>query len=150
MTIGASASRVVADSFGAFPDTQLLRIRDLVYDGAGIFHPDHNLVRFEGYCRRQMQQIGSATLADHFDCLAVNPSCQAEFVNLLNALIYFDMLSKQRVLRHFYNCLLPQGYFFQGAAESLFGSVEDFTLVHFPGATGYSKAPRRALTRQLS
>jgi chemotaxis protein methyltransferase CheR len=304
MTTGASASRVVADSSGAYPDTQLLRIRDLVYDVAGIFHPDHNLVRFEECCRGRMQQVGSASLAGYFDCLAVNPSCQAELVNLLNditvgetqffrnqaqadairrvvlpriaagkadlpvhhlriwsagcctgeepyslaiqlleastdpgplqgwdfeifgtdineralsrarvgvysqlsarhvspllrekyftvadhnlavaallkpkvtfsrlnllddsrmtfmksmdvilccnVLIYFDMLSRQRVLQHFYNCLLPQGYFFVGAAESLFGLTEDFTLVHFPGATGYIKAPRRGFTRQLS
>jgi chemotaxis protein methyltransferase CheR len=56
-----------------------------------------------------------------------------------NVLIYFDLASKQRVIRHFFNNLLPHGYLFLGQAESLFGVSEDFRLVHLPGATAYVK-----------
>jgi len=38
-----------------------------------------------------------------------------------NVLIYFDEKSKSRTIRHFYNALLPNGYFFLGNSESLYG-----------------------------
>lgn len=59
-----------------------------------------------------------------------------------NVLIYFDLISKQRVLRHFHNNLLPSGYLFLGNSESLYGVCDDFQLVHLPGATAYRKAQR--------
>ncbi len=57
-----------------------------------------------------------------------------------NVLIYFDLVSKRRVIQHFYNNLLPGGYFFLGHAESLFQIDEAFRLVHFSGTTGYLKS----------
>lgn len=57
-----------------------------------------------------------------------------------NVLIYFDLVSKRRVLQHFFNNLLPHGYLFLGHSESLFGLSDDFRLVHLPGATAYVKA----------
>jgi chemotaxis protein methyltransferase CheR len=59
-----------------------------------------------------------------------------------NVLIYFDLLSKQRVIQHFYNNLLPHGYFFMGNSESLYGVSDHFRLVHLPGATAYIKGER--------
>jgi len=56
-----------------------------------------------------------------------------------NVLIYFDLASKRRVIRHFFNQLLPNGYLFLGQTESLFGVSDDFRLVHLPGATAYIK-----------
>ena len=56
-----------------------------------------------------------------------------------NVLIYFDGKSKTRTIQHFYNALLPNGYFFLGHSESLHGISEKFRLVHFPGATAYWK-----------
>jgi chemotaxis protein methyltransferase CheR len=58
-----------------------------------------------------------------------------------NVLIYFDGISKKRVIQHFYNNLLPNSYLFLGHAESLFGIHDDFRLVHFPGAMAYVKTP---------
>jgi chemotaxis protein methyltransferase CheR len=67
-----------------------------------------------------------------------------------NVLIYFDLASKRRVIRHFDNNLLPQGYLFLGHSESLYGVCDDFRLVHFPRTTGYVKAERsRAGKRAL-
>jgi chemotaxis protein methyltransferase CheR len=60
-----------------------------------------------------------------------------------NVLIYFDSASKRRVVQHFFNCLLPNSYFFLGHSESLFGINADFQLLHFQGATAYLKPPRR-------
>jgi chemotaxis protein methyltransferase CheR len=56
-----------------------------------------------------------------------------------NVLIYFDLISKRRVIRHFFNNLRPHGYLFLGHSESLYGVNSDFRLVHFPGATAYLK-----------
>lgn len=56
-----------------------------------------------------------------------------------NVLIYFDGKSKTRTVQHFFNALSPNGYFFLGHSESLFGISEKFHLVHFPGATAYWK-----------
>lgn len=57
-----------------------------------------------------------------------------------NVLIYFDGKSKTRTVQHFFNALLPNGYFFLGHSESLYGINEKFRLVHFPGATAYWKS----------
>lgn len=59
-----------------------------------------------------------------------------------NVLIYFDLVSKRRVIQHFYNNLLPHGYLFLGHSESLYGVSEDFRLVHLPGTTAYIKGER--------
>jgi chemotaxis protein methyltransferase CheR len=56
-----------------------------------------------------------------------------------NVLIYFDGAAKRRTVDHFYNGLIPGGHFFLGECETLFGIYDQFHLVHFPGATGYSK-----------
>jgi chemotaxis protein methyltransferase CheR len=66
-----------------------------------------------------------------------------------NVLIYFDLLSKRRVIQHFYNNLLPHGYLFMGHSESLYGVSEAFRLVHLPAATAYIKvnAVRRESSR---
>ncbi len=56
-----------------------------------------------------------------------------------NVLIYFDLVSKRRVVQHFYSNLLPGGYLFLGHAESLFQVNDSFRLVHFLGTTAYLK-----------
>jgi chemotaxis protein methyltransferase CheR len=57
-----------------------------------------------------------------------------------NVLIYFDGVAKKRTVDHFFNGLIPGGYFFLGECETLFNVYDQFRLVHFPGATGYRKA----------
>jgi len=56
-----------------------------------------------------------------------------------NVLIYFDGVAKRRTVDHFYNGLIPGGYFFLGECETLFGVYDQFRLTHFPNATGYCK-----------
>jgi chemotaxis protein methyltransferase CheR len=60
-----------------------------------------------------------------------------------NVLIYFGAEAKRRVIQHFFNNLLPNGFLFLGHSESLFGLNEDFKLTHFPLATAYLKPGRQ-------
>ena len=276
------------------PDPELLRIRDLVYQVAGIFHPENKLRLLLDRCSRRMKELKTTSLREYFECLTIKPMKQAELVALLNeitigetcffrnqpqldalrqivipkvleakskfplrrlriwsagcstgeepytlsmmmleeahgrlkdwsieilatdlnerslehaknaiygtystrnltphfrqkyftpaaeqlqvqpavrngitlsrlnlsddnkmalmkgldivfccnVLIYFDLVSKRRVIQHFYNNLLPHGYLFMGHSESLYGVSEDFQLIHLPGATAYIKGER--------
>lgn len=274
------------------PDPELVRIRDLVYQVAGIFHPDNKLRLLLDRCSRRMKDLKAQTLREYFDCLTLKATRQAELVALLNeitigetcffrnqpqldalrqivlpkiieaksslpfrhlriwsagcstgeepytlrilmleeqrlrdwtveiaatdlnersleharnglyntystrnltpyycqhyftasgehlqlqpsvrnsvsfsrlnlsdesrmilmkgldvifccnVLIYFDLISKRRVIQHFYNSLLPHGYLFLGQSESLYGVSEAFHLVHLPRATAYVKRER--------
>ena len=60
-----------------------------------------------------------------------------------NVLIYFDAVSKKRVIQHFYMNLMQHGYLFLGHSESLFGVSDDFQLVHLPSCTAYVKSDKR-------
>ncbi|HEY1270501.1 MAG TPA: CheR family methyltransferase [Terriglobales bacterium] len=62
-----------------------------------------------------------------------------DIVFCCNVLIYFDAVSKTRVVDHFFSNLNLGGYFFLGTSESLLGLSSRFHLVHFPGAIGYWK-----------
>ena len=284
---------------GVAPDKQLIKIRDLIYQVAGIFQPDNKLRLLEDRCQKRMKVLAVTTLTEYYECLTVKPIRQVELVSLLNeitigetcffrnqpqldalrnivlprileartkmalpqlrvwsagcstgeepytlsmmlmeelngrlkgwnfevsatdlnersiahckqgayggystrnlnayfkqkyfvprgenlqvnpevksrvtfnrvnllddvrmsfmkgfdiimccnVLIYFDVLSKKRVIQHFYNNLLPHGYLFLGHSESLYGVSEDFRLVHLPSATAYVKAEKRQVTR---
>lgn len=57
-----------------------------------------------------------------------------------NVLIYFDAVSRKRVIQHFYANLFAHGYLFLGHSESLFGITEQFRLVHLPSTTAYVKS----------
>jgi chemotaxis protein methyltransferase CheR len=66
------------------PSPQLVQIRDLVYQVAGIFQPDNKLRHLEDRCQKRMQTLGVATLREYYECLTVRPIRQAELVSLLN------------------------------------------------------------------
>ncbi len=62
-----------------------------------------------------------------------------DLVFCCNVLIYFDGVSKSRVIGHFFNNLNLGGYFFLGTSESLLHLNDQFHLIHFPGTIGYWK-----------
>jgi chemotaxis protein methyltransferase CheR len=284
------------------PDPDLVRIRELIYQATGIFHPENKLVLLADRCQRRMKELNTKTFGEYLDCLTIKPNRQAELVALLNeitigetcffrnqsqlqalcnvvipriveakarlavrrmriwsagcstgeepytlalllleqsrrslknwiveilatdlnerslahaknavydsrstrnlsagyreqyftasggqlqvqqvvrksvefkrlnlsddthmssirgmdiifccnVLIYFDHASKRRVIQHFYNSLLPQGYLFLGQTESLYGVADNFQLVHLPGATAYVKDERSQSGKQES
>jgi chemotaxis protein methyltransferase CheR len=66
------------------PDPELVRIRDLIYQVAGIFHPDNKLRLLLERCGRRMKELKTQTLREYFECLTIRPNRQAEMIALLN------------------------------------------------------------------
>src|SRR5579864_6578955 len=66
------------------PDHELIRIRDLVYQVAGIFHPDNKVRLLLDRCGRRMKELKTQTLREYFECLTIKPTRQTELVALLN------------------------------------------------------------------
>lgn len=66
------------------PDPDLIRIRDLVYQVAGIFHPDTKLRLLLDRCSRRMKELNTQSLREYFEFLTIRPQRQAELVALLN------------------------------------------------------------------
>jgi len=62
-----------------------------------------------------------------------------DLVFCCNVLIYFDGISKSKVINHFFTNLNFGGYFFLGTSESLMKLNDQFHLVHFPGTIAYWK-----------
>jgi chemotaxis protein methyltransferase CheR len=62
-----------------------------------------------------------------------------DLVFCCNVLIYFDGVSKSKVINHFFSNLNFGGYFFLGTSESLMKLNDQFHLVHFPGTIAYWK-----------
>ena len=83
MTPVAARSPLVEAGSSA-PTPHLARIRDLVYQVAGIFHPDHKLRFLEERCGRRMKELKIQNLRDYLECLTSRPNHQAEMVALLN------------------------------------------------------------------
>ncbi|MGA9511188.1 MAG: protein-glutamate O-methyltransferase CheR [Candidatus Sulfotelmatobacter sp.] len=66
------------------PEPELMRIRDMIYQTAGIFHPDNKLRLLLDRCGRRMKELGVQNLRDYSECLTTRPNRQAELVALLN------------------------------------------------------------------
>jgi chemotaxis protein methyltransferase CheR len=66
------------------PDPDLVRIRDLVYGAAGIFHPDNKLRLLSDRCGRRMKELNTKTFRAYLDCLTQPATRREELVALLN------------------------------------------------------------------
>jgi chemotaxis protein methyltransferase CheR len=66
------------------PEPDLVRIRDLIYQVAGIFHPDNKLRLLQDRCGRRMKELKVQTLREYLECLTVRPIRQQELIALLN------------------------------------------------------------------
>jgi chemotaxis protein methyltransferase CheR len=65
------------------PDPDLLLIRDLIYQTAGIFHPDAKLSLLRDRCGRRMKEVKAVSLREYLEHLTVKPTRQAELIALL-------------------------------------------------------------------
>ena len=73
-----------APSTAGPPEPDLVHIHDLVYQVAGIFHPDNKLRLLQERCGRRMKKLKVQSLREYFECLTSRPLRQAELIALLN------------------------------------------------------------------
>jgi len=66
------------------PDPDLIGIRDLIYQAAGIFHPDNKLRLLFDRCQRRMKELKTPTLRGYFNYLTGSPLRRSELVALLD------------------------------------------------------------------
>jgi chemotaxis protein methyltransferase CheR len=124
---------------GVYGDYSLRNVKE--YYLQKYFEPDGDLYRVKREVRSHIQ-FSRMNLLDDSRMVFMKGM---DLILCCNVLIYFDTASKRRVIQHFYNNLLPNSYFFLGHSESLFGVMEEFKLVHFPGTTGYLKLKRETV-----
>jgi chemotaxis protein methyltransferase CheR len=79
----APSLRPIAGPTGP-PEPDLVRIRDLIYEVAGIFHPDNKLSLLQDRCGRRMRELKMKTLREYLECLTLGPVRQTELIALLN------------------------------------------------------------------
>lgn len=65
-------------------DPYIHRIRDLIFDASGIYHPETKFYYLRDRCLRRMQVIGAFTLAEYHDLLTRGAECDIELKELLN------------------------------------------------------------------
>jgi chemotaxis protein methyltransferase CheR len=61
-----------------------VRIREVIYRTAGIFHPDNKLRLLQDRCGRRMKELRVQTLREYSECLTIHPNRREELVALLN------------------------------------------------------------------
>ena len=106
MTIVAAQNALVDGS----SDPELVRIRDFVYQVAGIFHPDNKLLVLLDRCGRRMKQLKTQTLREYFERLTNSTTRQTEVVALLNEITIGDtcFFRSQPQLDDFRQIVIPK------------------------------------------
>jgi chemotaxis protein methyltransferase CheR len=66
------------------PGPELVRIRDVIYQTAGIFHPDNKLRLLQDRCLRRMNEVQISSLGQYLECLTRSPNRHGELIALLN------------------------------------------------------------------
>jgi chemotaxis protein methyltransferase CheR len=66
------------------PQPEAVRLRDLIYDVAGIFHPDNKIHLLLDRCGRRMKQLHVQTLGEYMRRLNDSARGHAELIALLN------------------------------------------------------------------
>jgi chemotaxis protein methyltransferase CheR len=100
---------------------------------------------FQPYDGKRVQACEQLKSAVRFDRVNLSDEGKMRLLNGMdvifccNVLIYFDLLSKRKVVQHFFSNLLSGGYLFLGHAESLYQVDDHFQLVHLPGVIAYWK-----------
>jgi len=81
MTVAAAESAFAVEGP---PHPELTLVRDLIYQTAGIFHPDAKLALLRERCGRRMKELKVASLSQYLKHLTATPTCHAELVSLLD------------------------------------------------------------------
>lgn len=74
-----------------------------------------------------------------YDTFAMRNMKDIDVIFCCNVLIYFDTISKQKVVQSLYDSLSEGGYLYIGYSESLHGITKSFKLIHLDKAMVYKK-----------
>ncbi len=88
---------------------------------------------------QKIKNMASFKLLNLNDDLSMRTMINYDVIFCANVLIYFDQVSKTKVINHLYNSLLKNGYLFIGYSETLHGISRAFKLTSFPKTIGYKK-----------
>jgi chemotaxis protein methyltransferase CheR len=97
------------------------------------FHFEGSLLQVNPEVKAKVR-FSRVNLSDNTAMMALQ---HVDIIFCCNVLIYFDVASKQKVIRNFYSSLHNHGYLVLGHAESLYGINDQFQLVHLPSSTAY-------------
>lgn len=91
-------------------DPAYLKIRDMIYQISGIYHPEEKLYLLAGRCARRMAAVKASTPAEYLEHLTVRGNREAELRLLLNEITIgetymFRSPAQLEALRH---TILPQ------------------------------------------
>jgi chemotaxis protein methyltransferase CheR len=85
---------------------------------------------------RELVSFGQLNLLDRTK-MSILPTMDVIFCR--NVLIYFDINSRKKVIKNFYEKLIPGGFLLLGHAESLINISTDFTIKHYKNDMVYVK-----------
>jgi len=91
-------------------DPAYLRIRDVIYQASGIYHPDEKLYLLAARCARRMSALKASTPAQYLEQLAFRGNREAELRLLLNEITIGEtyMFRSPAQLAALRNVVLPQ------------------------------------------
>ena len=110
MTTPSNAADVAASGGGRRADPSLLKIRDLIYNVAGIYQPEDKMSSIEETVSGRMGARNIKTLEEYFHSLAAKPERDTELREILNELAagetrFFRSPPQMDALR---NSILPE------------------------------------------
>ena len=107
--MSAAPTHFVA-AFEVPPDPDLVRIRELIYQATGIFHPENKLGLLSDRCQRRMKELNIATFGEYLGCLTMKPNRQTEVVSLLNEITIGEtcFFRNQSQLHALCNVVIPR------------------------------------------
>ncbi len=86
-----------------------------------------------------IKKMASFKIMNLYDDAAMRLMFNFDVIFCANVLIYFDQLSKTKVVANLYNSLNKGGYLFIGYSETLHGISKAFKLISYPNTVGYKK-----------
>jgi len=91
-------------------DPAYLRIRDVIYQASGIYHPDEKLYLLAARCARRMSALKASTPAQYLEQLTLRGNREAELRLLLNEITIGEtyMFRSPAQLAALRNVVLPQ------------------------------------------
>jgi len=87
----------------------------------------------------EIKKVATFKLMNLFDDASMRSMINFDVIFCANVLIYFDQLSKTKVVAHLYNSLSKGGHLFIGYSETLHGISKAYKLISYPNTVGYKK-----------